>query len=208
MRPTSILFCLFLSIVILTGYAVGDDAINADYYFSRGEAYDIDQNYPEAFKWYKKAAELGHSGAQNAVGVFYLKGLGVAYNQDEAFRWLHLSADQGFGRAQVNLAYYYHTGEGVPKDSSKAENLLLAAANQKIHEALLGLAQVYNEQGKLVKALAWAVVARDKSQNDYEYDISRNVINDITGGGRVMRLDNNQHDQARALADSILQRLP
>ena len=204
MRIASILFCLFLSIVVLTGYAISDDDINADYYYSRGVHYDKNQNFPEAFKWYLKSAELGHAGAQNSVGVLYIKGLGVTQDHEVALRWLQQSADQGFADAQVNLAYLYHTGNGVAQDSSKAEALLLSAAKQGTHHAMIALASVHDERGNYVTALAWALVAREKSRNDDEYYLSRDTINNVTGGGRVMKLDEDQYDQAEALANSLL----
>ena len=74
MRIASMLFCLILSIAILTGHAISDDDLNADYYFTRGGYYNEQGNYSEAAKRYRKAAGLGHAGAQSTLGVFCFKG--------------------------------------------------------------------------------------------------------------------------------------
>ena len=205
MRPASILFCLFLSIVILAGQAVSDDDVQADYYYSRGEAYDIDRNYPEAFKWYMKAAELGHAGGQYSVSVLYRRGLGVTQDTDEGFRWLRLSVDQGFATAQVNLSYAYYTGNGVAQDLSKAKELLHMAANQRAHAAMIGLATVYDEQSNYVKGIAWAWVAWTLASNHDEEQFALDLRTSIARRDGVTQ---EIIDQAEALANSILKTLP
>ena len=205
MRPASILFCLFLSIVILAGQAFSNDGLNADYYFSRGEAYNRGQNYPEAFKWYKKAAELGHAGAQNMVSVLYDKGVGVSQDTDESLRWLRLSVDQGFAMAQVNLSYAYYTGKGVAKDLSRAKELLHMAAKQRNHAAMIGLATVYDEQSNYVKGIAWAWVAWTLASN---YDEEQFALDLRTSIARRDGVTQEIIDQAEALTNSILQTLP
>ena len=53
------------------------------------------QDYAEAVKWYRKAAEQGHAVAQYNLGWCYDKGKGVAQNQSEAIKWYRKAADQG-----------------------------------------------------------------------------------------------------------------
>ena len=57
----------------------------------------------EAAKWYARAAEQGHAGAQNELGVMYLRGDGVYRNTGEAAKWFRLAARQGDETAIANL---------------------------------------------------------------------------------------------------------
>jgi hypothetical protein len=70
-----------------------------DYYFGRG----VEQNYAEAFRLYKQAAELGYAPAQNSLGRAYENGLGVAVDQDKAVYWYKAAAKQNHPDAQAAL---------------------------------------------------------------------------------------------------------
>lgn len=47
--------------------------------------------YVKASKWYLKAANEGHAGAQRKLGMMYSKGEGVPKNDIEAYAWLFLA---------------------------------------------------------------------------------------------------------------------
>ena len=51
----------------------------------------VPQDYSEAAKWYKLAANQGHTKAQFQLGMLYKKGLGVAQNYVTATQWLKQS---------------------------------------------------------------------------------------------------------------------
>ncbi len=87
------------------------------------------QDYAEAMKWYRRAADqdaakavCGVGGctirpqAQFKIGDMYAKGQGVRRNYAEAVKWYRLSAEQGYAEAQMYLGLNYLMGEGVPQD--------------------------------------------------------------------------------------------
>jgi hypothetical protein len=91
----------------------------------------VPQDYAEALKWYRKAAEQGNAKAvksyrkaaeqgnaedQFNLGLMYDKRQGVPQNYAEAVKWYRRAAEQGFAEAQTNLGIMYFTGQGVPKD--------------------------------------------------------------------------------------------
>ena len=103
--------------------------------FNLGLMYDkgqgVPQDYAEAVKWYRKAAEQGNAKAvksyrkaaeqgnaeaQFNLGLMYDKRQGVPQNYAEAVKWYRRAAEQGFAEAQTNLGIMYFTGQGVPKD--------------------------------------------------------------------------------------------
>ena len=208
MHLATVVLCVILSVTAFTGQVVSDDDVNADYYFTRGQSYSDMQNYPEAAKWFLKAAELGHAGAQSDLSVLYFKGHGVQQDYNEALKWARLAADQGYARGQAYIGYMYHLGRGVPQSHTEAEKWYLMAANQRFHHATLLLANLHVEKGDYVTALAWATVAVETSQNDDEYYVSRDTARDIIGIGRDKKIHGEQYDQAEALANSLLQDIP
>src|ERR1700730_7963340 len=63
----------------------------------------VPQNYAEALKWYRKAAEQSHADAEYNLTVIYRHGKGIQQNYPEALKWFQLAAEQGNADAQYNL---------------------------------------------------------------------------------------------------------
>jgi TPR repeat protein len=55
----------------------------------------VDQDYQEAAKWYRLAAEQGHAVAQNNLGVLYVNGKGVTQDYVRARMWFDFAARLG-----------------------------------------------------------------------------------------------------------------
>jgi TPR repeat protein len=55
-------------------------------------AYQTIQNYTEAVKWYRRAADQGYGDAQNSLGKLYLAGVGVKQDYKQAYMWLTIAA--------------------------------------------------------------------------------------------------------------------
>ncbi len=60
---------------------------------------DVPQDYAEAAKWYRMAAEQGHAGAQFVLGSMYANGQGVPQDYVAAHMWFDLSAARGDEKA-------------------------------------------------------------------------------------------------------------
>jgi len=52
----------------------------------------VQQDFAEAAKWYRKAADQGDTDAQNQLGSLYGNGQGVAQSNVEAYRWFDIAA--------------------------------------------------------------------------------------------------------------------
>ena len=109
--------------------------------YVRGD--EIEQNYEEAFKWYKAAAEQGDADAQNSLYNRYAKGEGVEQNSEEAMKWLHRSADQGHGLAYYNLGFEYSSGVLVKKNELEAIKWYKKAVKKDVTEAYYQLGFLY-----------------------------------------------------------------
>ena len=95
-----------------------------------GDMYDKMQNYEEAFRYHKIAAEQGEPRSQNDVGFYYEEGQGVPQNYNEAIKLFEKSAEQGHLCGMHSLAVCYKFGNGTTRDISKAKELFRKAARQ------------------------------------------------------------------------------
>jgi hypothetical protein len=53
--------------------------------------------------WYRRAADLGHLGAMNNLGLMYYQGKGVPQDYPQAMAWYRMAADLGDAGALGNL---------------------------------------------------------------------------------------------------------
>ena len=93
---------------------------NLGYMYRYGEGMhngeSVPQDYVEAVRWYRLAAEQGYAPAQLDLGEMYYNGEGVPQDYVTAVRWYRLPAQGGYVPAQFNLGEMYYNGEGVPQD--------------------------------------------------------------------------------------------
>ena len=54
----------------------------------------VPQDFKEAVKWFRLAAEQGDAFAQFKLGGMYLMGKGVPQDSEAARKWMKLSTDQ------------------------------------------------------------------------------------------------------------------
>jgi TPR repeat protein len=100
-------------------------------------------DYVNAVKNYRTAAELGDADAQNDLGACYAEGEGVAENLVEAAQWYLKSAMQGNKYARSNLGACYYYGKGVTKSYEKAAEWWIKAAEQGMKYAQNNLGMCY-----------------------------------------------------------------
>jgi TPR repeat protein len=126
------------------------------YLFGQG----VPQDYTEAVKWYRKAAEQGNARAQDWLGFCYQDGLlGVSQDYTEAVKWFRKAAEQGDAAAQDSLGVRYANGEGVPQNYTEAVKWFRKAAEHGAPGAQCDLGVSYaNGQGvpqDYVEAAKW-----------------------------------------------------
>ena len=86
------------------------------YYFVQG----VPQDYAEAARWYRFAAEQGDVEAQRLLGIMHYFGQGMRRTMLRRARWYRLAAEQGNADAQTRLGLLYYGGQGVSKDYAEA----------------------------------------------------------------------------------------
>src|SRR5712672_477204 len=58
----------------------------------------VPQDFGEAFRWYRLAADQSSSYAENVIGIAYEHGVYVAQDYAEAFRWYRRAANKIYER--------------------------------------------------------------------------------------------------------------
>jgi TPR repeat protein len=130
----------------------------------------VKQNNTEAADWYRRAAEQGHSDAQNSLGMLL-----VADQRDYpgAAQWFALAARQGNADAQYNLGVIYYSGLGVNYEF--AAHWFQLAAQQGHVQAQRDLGKMYERgQGAIpddVKAYKWLKLAQLRNDKDAENEL-------------------------------------
>ena len=130
--------------------------------YSKGEG--VRQDFKEAVKWYKRAAEQGFAKSQFCLGLLYHRGNEVNQDFKESEKWYQKAAEQGFARAQNNLAEMCEANGEIHKNPEKVLRLLFEAAQQGYAPAQSALGRVF--EGGLVG------VPKDKVEAYYWYSLA------------------------------------
>src|SRR5207237_9146971 len=88
----------------------------------------VPQEYAQAVRWYRAAADGGDPRAMSNLGWMYSRGKGVRQDYTQALRWYQSAAEKGLAEAQYNLGAMYKEGYGVPKDYTRAHMWFKLAA--------------------------------------------------------------------------------
>jgi len=81
----------------------------------------VKQDYGEAVRWTRLAAEADHPVAQNNMGYLYENGYGVPADIDTATGWFKLSAAQGYELA-INALKRINASRRPGNKSGKVKN--------------------------------------------------------------------------------------
>lgn len=131
---------------------------------------DIDQDYAEAAKWFRRAAESGLAEGQFNLGMMYATGRGLPQDYKESVHWYLLAANQNLASAQLNMGVAYSYGEGVEKNASQAVKWFQLAADQGDAVAQFNLAALYaNGQGVEHNPAEARRLAQLSSANGYPF---------------------------------------
>ena len=140
MRVIKILLILGLCAGLLPSPAGGQSKVRRPLVEDR-----VPQDYIEAVRRYRLAAEQGHAVAQFELGYAYATGVGVSQDYAKAARWYRLAAEQGNAKAQFELGNMYHEGKGVLQDFAEAVRWYRLAAEQGNAKAQGDLGLMYHE---------------------------------------------------------------
>ena len=156
------------------------------------------QDYVEAARLYRLAAEQGHTLAQYNLGSMFYGGRGVAQDYVEAARLYRLAAEQGYTLAQYNLGCMCSEAIGIAQDYVEAVRLWRLAAEQGYKLAQYNLGSMFSEGTGVVQDYAEAArlyrLAAEQGHASAQYNIGlmfefgRGVVKDKAEAVRWYRL--------------------
>ena len=136
--------------------------------FDIGSAYDlVFKNYTEAERWYRKAAEKGHTAAQNNLGNIYRK----EDNYQEALKWYRKAASKD-GKLNYNLGLMYIYGKGVETNIKKGLRLVISAAQEDGAMAQYEFGNIMNDNERYEEAYYWLTLARKKEKKLEQHEVN------------------------------------
>jgi TPR repeat protein len=94
--------------------------------YATGEG--VPQDYKEAAKWFRKAAEQGQAAAQCVLGFMYNNGQGVIEDYIQAYVWYNISAANGDenGKTQKAMVAEEMTKEQIAKAQDLSREMIKA----------------------------------------------------------------------------------
>ena len=107
------------------------------------------EDYKEALKWIRMAAEKGDLSSQELLSTLLENGdeeFGVEKNEGEALMWLTKAAEAGSASAQMTLARKYEEGKMVAQSYEEAIRWYEKAA-KKNEYAIVCLKEIYEKLG-------------------------------------------------------------
>jgi hypothetical protein len=141
----------------------GDARAQFDLGWKYHEGDGIPQDYEQAARWLRRAADQGLLTAQVRLGNLFEWGHGVPEDPLTAAAWYQRAADAGLAVAHFALGKLSLDGTGVPKDAAKAVASFRRAADGGFPMAAFVLGQLYlsgeGVERDPVEAYAWLRVA-------------------------------------------------
>lgn len=94
----------------------------AQYHYGRALflGLEIEADWPESFRWTRRAAEQGHAEAQFMTAQFYQSGFGPGRDPAECLAWASRAASKGNADGLALLANAHAYGNGTNRDPVKA----------------------------------------------------------------------------------------
>ena len=141
---------------------------NVDSYMALGYMHErgvhFKQDYEEAVKWYRLAADAGHATATLALSTCYMEGYGVPRDENESMRLLAKAANLGEPTAQSYLGSAYEVGfKSISEDKRESLNWYMKAAQKgnalaqmKVGDAYMEGDLLHRDEGKAIEYLGKA----------------------------------------------------
>jgi TPR repeat protein len=93
--------------------------------YNRGEG--VTQDYTEAVKWCRKAAEQGNAGCQGILAIMYAIGRGVSKDGVSALMWLNIAAANGYKDENLERATKMLSASDLEKIQQRAKRCMASS---------------------------------------------------------------------------------
>ncbi|HTD65484.1 MAG TPA: tetratricopeptide repeat protein [Candidatus Limnocylindria bacterium] len=149
---------------------------DAELLFQTGASYHRKQDYGEAVKYLRKAAQANHARAQYILGLCCHEGTGTPSDNVEAVTWFTRAATQGHADGQHSLGFCYASGLGVRQDHAQSVGWYRKAAEQGNAQAQNNLAKCYQNgcgvPQNYDEAVKWFLEAARQGNTESQYGLA------------------------------------
>ncbi|MEZ5849819.1 MAG: protein kinase [Hyphomicrobiaceae bacterium] len=156
--------------LLQTAIAHGDESSQHLFGFWYEVGFVVQQNYTEALRNYRAAAERLYGPSMQEIGNLYYDGKGVTKNQAEALRWFRLGAERNNAPSINSVGVLIDNGDSVPSNPLEASRWYLRAANLGNADAMRNLALLHLQGRGVAKncaeARSWYRRAADNGNAD------------------------------------------
>lgn len=167
--------------------ANGDPSAQFEVAARLAEGKGLDQNLPEAVRWYQKSAARGFAQSQYRLATLYERGLGVKADPQRARVWYQRAAEQGSAKAMHNLAVLLASKDVGAPDYVAAVSWFAAAAELGLADSQFNLAVLaeagLGTQKDLKAAYKWFALAGNTG--DQEAQRRRNLVRGQLDAGAI-----------------------
>ena len=126
-------------------------------------------DYVTALQLLGTLVDQDNPSAERALGVMYIRGVGVAQDYAVGMRWLRLAADKGLADAQNDIGSLYLRGRGIAQNEAEAVKWFRLAADQGMVAAQNNLADIYalgmGVPQNFAEAFKWYRLAAEQSSS-------------------------------------------
>lgn len=149
---------------------------------------DSERKDLEAFKWFKKAAELGEPSSQNIIAHLYEKGdWGIKQDPKKAIEWYQKAVESGDNNAPMNLAKIYYKGVDTEVDYKKSLSLFESTKDYNMSESAKYLSQFYYNGQSVTSDCNKAADYYEKSYHRFNEEIPHSKYVALCQSDRKMR---------------------
>jgi TPR repeat protein len=158
---------------------------------NKGITYSEEENYKEAMKWYKKAAELNDSEAMRLIGCLYQGGNGVEIDYGVAYSWYKKAAALDNSDAMINAGLIHEWGDDNGPDYEGAMSWYLSSAANDNPRGMYFMGYLYEREGKkgegdYKEAMSWYKMASERGNTEsmlrmgyiYHYGVNGEIERD------------------------------
>ena len=148
----------------------GDPAAAYEVAIRYAEGKGVPANFPEAAKWYERAAQAGVVPAMFRLGTLYEKGVSVKKDIDVARRYYTMAAERGNAKAMHNLAVLEADGGGNGANYRSAAVWFRKAAERGVADSQFNLGILYARgigvEQNLAESFKWFSLAAAQGDAD------------------------------------------
>lgn len=121
-----------------------------------------DGNEKEAYKWRKKAADMGHIESYCVLAMHLKNGLGVPQDEKAAFKRIKECADKyQMPLIDLQAAMAFLSGTGTAKNLKSAETYARRSAEAGVRPGMYIYAEILMKEERFPEACAWLRLAGD-----------------------------------------------